>query len=141
MPNRREPFTIEMLDFIIDQSENLSPNLFLPTFRDWATCGLYAGFRLSEWAKPERNSALDNPLLNMFNDPKAFCLGDLEFQNENKKFLSLAAVLASDDSVVHRVTLTFRTQKHGDNGQTRNWLRNAYSHKYCFIAAILWILR
>jgi hypothetical protein len=141
MPNRREPFTIEMLDFIIDQSKNLAPNSFLSTFRDWATCGLYAGFRLSKWAEPERNTAINNPLLNMFNDPKAFCLGDLEFQNESKKFMSLAAVLASDNSVVHRVTLTFRTQKNGDNGQTRNWLRNAYWHKYCFIAAILWILR
>jgi hypothetical protein len=141
MPNRREPFTIEMLDSIITRCEELQPDSFLPSFKDWAICGLYGGFRLSEWAEPEGHAALDRPLLDDFNDPKAFCLGDLELQDSNKKYLSLATALAGEDSEVHRATLTFRTQKNGDNGQTRIWLRNTHSDKYCFIAAILRILR
>jgi hypothetical protein len=141
MPNRREPLTIEMLDSIISRCENLPHDSFLSTFKDWATCGLYAGFRLSEWAEPEGHAAPDRPLLDDFNDPRAFCLGDLEFQDENKRFVTLATVFAGSDAAVHRVTITFRTQKNGDNGQTRNWLRNTHSERYCFIAAILRILR
>jgi hypothetical protein len=58
--------------------------------------------------------------------------------------LSLDAVLlalANDDyQFVYRITLTFRFQKNGENGQEKSFIRNDEKPHLCFVRAMLAIL-
>jgi hypothetical protein len=62
IPDRREPFTIEMLRYMIELRDSQchihSHDSLLAAMVDWASAGLYDGFRLSEWAQPNANHAL-----------------------------------------------------------------------------------
>jgi hypothetical protein len=54
IPERREPFTIEMLRYLIELRDSLphihgQDSCLAAMVEDWATDGLYDGFRLSEW--------------------------------------------------------------------------------------------
>jgi hypothetical protein len=51
VPNRREPFTLEMLHELYSwaSKSNVSLDSFLAAFQDWFTIGLFAGLGKSEW--------------------------------------------------------------------------------------------
>jgi hypothetical protein len=144
VPNRREPFTVEMQEYLNEQTANLPNSDKKVMISKWTTCGLYGGFRLTEYAQPSGHS-LNNPILDIESNPKAFCLGDLKFQTEDKKFLSLKVVLSAlgnnNDDIVYRISLTFRYQKNKANGETKSFVRNKEKHHLCFIRAMLAILR
>jgi hypothetical protein len=93
IPDRREPFTIEMFKHLDSLRQVCSPISIIPVITDWAGCGLYGGFRLTEWAQDDSHSVIDNPLLEIHSQPKAFCLGDLAWKTGANHPLSLAAVL------------------------------------------------
>jgi hypothetical protein len=141
--NRREPFTVEMQEYLNEQTANLPSSDKRVIFSEWSTCGLYGAFRLNEYAQPAGHS-WTNPLLDINNDPKAFCLGDLEFTTIDKKFLPLETVLSAlandNHELVFRITLTFRFQKNGENGQEKSFIRNNEKPHLCFVRAMLAIL-
>ena len=53
MPNRQEPVTNDMINYIINQAEGKHKDSLEAVMRDWITLGEYTGFRLSEWAQEE----------------------------------------------------------------------------------------
>jgi hypothetical protein len=140
---RREPFTVEMQEYLNEQTANLPSSNKRVIFSKWSTCGLYGAFRLNEYAQPAGHS-WNNPLLDPEFNPKAFCLGDLEFTTKDKKYLSLSEVLQAlakeDHEFVYRITLTFRFQKNGENGQVKSFIRNDKKPHLCFVRAMLAIL-
>ena len=124
---RREPFAVEMQECLNEQTVNLPSSNKRVVFSKWSACGLCGAFRLNEHAQPTGHS-WNNPLLDPELNPKAFCLGDLEFATKDKKHLLLDAVLLAlankDHELVCRITLTFRFQKNGESGQVRSFIRS-----------------
>jgi hypothetical protein len=140
IPDRREPFTIEMFKHLDSLRHVCSPDSIIPVITDWAGCGLYGGFRLTEWAQDDSHSVIDNPLLEIHSHPKAFCLGDLAWKTGANHPLSLAAVL-QDEASVGRLSLTFKAQKNGENGEQRLFTRNDRFPDMCFVRLFLRITK
>jgi hypothetical protein len=53
VPNRRQPYTLEMLDTMTNDfaASGRGPNTLATALVDWCACGLFAGFRLEEWTQ------------------------------------------------------------------------------------------
>jgi hypothetical protein len=147
IPDRREPFTIEMLRYMTalrdSQPHIHSKDSLLAAMVDWASAGLYDGFRLSEWAQPNAHSALDNPHLNIKGEPCAFCTSDIRFLSDDKIRVPLAQVLTLDPTnpTVGRTFVKYRTQKNGKNGEERQHTRNASTTAPCHVASLMKIVQ
>jgi hypothetical protein len=140
VPDRREPFTIEMWKYLASVAPDSQPDGIIDAITDWSGCGLYGGFRNTEWAQDDSHGAIDNPQLDIQGEAKAFRLDDILWQTPTKVRLSLSSVLA-DDSAVGRATLTFKAQKNGENGVTRLFTVNDSLPEMCFVRLLLRIVR
>jgi hypothetical protein len=125
VPNRREPFTLEMLRHIKSQvkASNAESTSLLAAMADWSEINLFTGARLGEWAQPTQ-AELALPLLNIFNDPQAFSLRDLTFADKNRKRMTLHEVVHGPPDLIGSVKLCWRTQKNGDNNETKLYTVN-----------------
>jgi hypothetical protein len=124
--DRREPFTTQMWEHTHASCDLInSPDSLEASLCDWFGCGLFAGFRVAEWAQPAQFEHIDTtPFPNMHGDPKAFCLGDIEFRGLGNSRLTLEQALALPFTKIERAIITFRTQKNGANGETRVFVIN-----------------
>jgi len=147
IPNRREPFTIEMLNYLIELLESQrhihGQDSLLAAMVDWSSAGLYDGGRLSEWAQPNGYHALHNPQLNFKGEPAAFCRDDIEFFSDDKIRIPLEQVLNLDSKspIVGRDFLCYRTQKNGHNGEKRQHRRNTSPAAPCHVTSTINIVK
>jgi hypothetical protein len=63
---------------------------------NWASAGLYDGFRLSEWAQPNGHYALHYPHLNIRGAACAFCIDNFHFLSDNKIRIPVDQVIKLD---------------------------------------------
>ena len=146
MPNRRDPFTPEMLHYQMKRAQELGHHgllSLLSAIADWSEVNLFIGARLTEWAQPDnRHTDPDKPHIQPgYVQARAFCLSDLKFfRAGNKIFRSIDAVLRAP-SEVETITLCWRTQKNGQNGETRKFSRNHKPGGHCFVRAMLNIVK
>ena len=142
VPNRREPFTLEML---MDMHENfassgLGPDSLLAALVDWFEVGLFAGSRLSEWAQDAYHEKINNYKKDVRDETRAFTLLDFRFEDGNRgRYSALEASKA--DVPMAKCWTTYRTQKNGQNGEERLQTRNPRTGGKCFVSAILRIIR
>jgi len=147
VPDRREPFTIEMLRYLqylyTSQPHIYGPDSFLAVLIDYFSMSLYDGFRLSEWAQPNDHAELDNPNINRRGDPTAFCLDDFRFLSIDKVAIPLDTVLSLDptSTIVGRDFLTYRTQKNGKDGEERQHTRNPSPTAPCHCTSAITIVQ
>jgi hypothetical protein len=143
IPDRREPFTIEMLRYLIElvssQPHIHGPDSCLAAMVDWASCGLFNGFRLSEWAQPNEHWALHNPRLNFKKHSYAFCIDDIEFFSTDHIRIPIeqAIILDSKSPLVGRDFLRYRVQKNGENGIKRQHARNPNPTAPCHTTSLM----
>jgi hypothetical protein len=140
VPDRREPFTIKTWKCLFSLRDSCPPDGIIDSVTDWAGCGLYGGFRKTEWAQDDSHAALNNPQLDIHSIPKAFRLADIVWKTGSSIRPSLPDALADEDSV-GRAMLTFKAQKNGDNGATRLFTRNDSFPNVCFIRCLLCIVK
>ena len=143
VPNRREPLTVDMYMWLHDHI-NAPASVHGPDSRyravtNWFGKGLYEGYRLTEWAQSVGHRDLNNPVLDIFGDPRAFMLGDLSFRSLARTRLELRAA-HHDPTNVGEVTITYRTQKNGSNGEKRSHVRNEHNTKLCDVRLTMEIL-
>jgi hypothetical protein len=135
IPDRREPFTVEMLNAMHDGTFGHHDQLSLfACCRDWFGSGLYTGYRCTEFCQ---DSSHTRAMLDIFGNTKAFCLGDVTWQLADGTRLEGAQCLAHLRSAISRGWLRWRTQKNGDNGDKRmftqpdaanySWIKFLYS--------------
>jgi hypothetical protein len=95
IPNRREPFTLEMLDATINfaRESNAHPDSLLAALTDWFECSLFAGLRLTESSQPGNNSDCQYPVQNIRMDTRGFCMNDVRFAAANHTRLSAVQAL------------------------------------------------
>jgi hypothetical protein len=113
VPDKREPFTPAMWEHL-HSSFATGRNTFSlgPSICNWFGCGLFGGFRLTEWAQEAGASCFTTPLLDDLGIPKAFCLPDLEFRLQNNKRVSLWEAFQPSEALIHRAIVTFTHQKY-----------------------------
>jgi hypothetical protein len=147
IPERREPFTVEMLRYLIELLESqphiYGPDSSLAVMVDWASCGLYDGFRLSEWAQINGHQALHNPQKNFKGEASAFCIDDLEFYSDDHIRIPIDQIISldSDSPLVGQDYLRYRTQKNGENGEKRRHARNPSPTAPCHITSMMNIVK
>ena len=143
VPNRREPVTLEMLRYAQLLAKKANDPLGLEAMlADWWEAALSGGFRLTEWAQDDEAYANPSKVrLNIFGDPTAFLLEDIEVKLLDHSLIQGLEVLSVTLTDVDELWLTFRTQKNGDHGQRRMFRRNKNPRGHCCVAALFRILQ
>jgi hypothetical protein len=88
---------------------------------DWEVCGIYAGFRLSEWAQEDHVHLQSQVKLTIDGHPMAFVIGDLKFFGENRRHMSLSYALAHP-LFVKSVDVRWRYQKNGTKNEKKMFI-------------------
>jgi hypothetical protein len=138
VPNRREPFTIEMLHevhrlIILEQSH---PDSLIVALADWFLCGLFTGFRLSEYAQDTMHPDPRFPGMNDRGDTCALLLGDVRFQLFDGRRISADLLPSVPLISIWKVWVTWRTQKNGQNGENRLFTQNKNLEGHCMLRAL-----
>jgi len=137
-PDRREPFAPEMLDCTRKLAVfSASTSSLESALADWCEICMLAGVRKSEWAQ-DKDKLKDPAMveLNLFNDPTAFCINDVEIQTVDRTRLSGLQCLLVLHISVQKLWLTFCTQKNGDNGEKLSFVRNPNVGGHCVVVAV-----
>jgi hypothetical protein len=95
-PERREPLTWEMIEYL--QTLPTPASSRLAALTDWFIVGMYAGFRLSEWAQPDNLPSAYPYQLGRRGDSLAITAGDIRFSSQG-------------------LSITWRYQKNGRNDE------------------------
>jgi hypothetical protein len=142
VPDKREPFTPAMWTHMHAATSQVStPHSLGASICDWFGCGLFGGFRLTEWAQEVGTSSILLPLLDDQGVPKAFCLPNIEFRLANNKRASQREAFDLPDKLIHRARITFTHQKNGNNGEQQLFVRNANNSSLCFVTLLLRIFK
>ena len=128
-PNRREPFTPEMLTDVRVRfaATGCGPDSKVAALADWFQCALFAGFRLSKWAQTAYKSGLEDYQRDRRDDAQALCLRDVRFTDARGAKYTAGEVLQSSTlpQQMQFCFITFRSQKNGQNGEERKFARHA----------------
>lgn len=141
IPDRREPFTLEMQKQIANlPSVAANPNCLDAAMSNWTLCNLYAGCRGIEWAQTDaQNRSLPNYFRNRFNRAYAFTLEDVKcFTSASVNLTTINAI--QNPSLVGKIKLRFDEQKNQEHGEWRLFTRNQSNASLCFIENFMAIL-
>ncbi|KAI2510867.1 hypothetical protein MHU86_3488 [Fragilaria crotonensis] len=141
VPNRREPFTVEMHLAIANFPSSQKDDCCLTAaMANWTLCNLYAGCRGIEWAQTQLiHRPLNTFHKNRFKNAYAFTLNDVLCFTITSSPLTFAQALATP-SRVEKIKLRFEEQKNGENGEWKLFTRNNSNTNLCFVSNFLQIL-
>lgn len=140
VPNRREPFTPEMLDETLRRAALAPEDSLKKVLGDWSICALYGGFRCSEYAQTPSNCRdPKDAVLDFRGNTKAFCLNDIRARTSKNYSLVGAEILNVPVEDISDIWIKFRTQKNGKHGIERLF-RSKKEGKISFIKAMYRIL-
>ena len=141
VPDRREPYTLEMLIYLKQSVERTAScrDSMVAAMADWFECGLFAGLRLAEWAQDAHCANLGCYKRDFKQQARAFCLGDVRFEDDARTRFTAKQVLESKSHTsMRKCWIKFRTQKNGQHGEERLFTRN--ENGKCFVQAMLRII-
>ena len=141
IPNRREPFTLDMHKFIASEAAKRQDDCCLDAaIANWTLCNLYAKCRGVEWMQTDSsNSEPQSYHRNRFGNAYAFTIRDVQCKTESNKLLSIQEAIASPNQV-GCIRLRFEEQKNGENGETKLFVRNPKDPSICFVTHFMQIL-
>lgn len=122
MEDRREPLTTEMIEYQKSLCRPSTPHSLEQTLYDWFVCGIYAGFRLSEWAQEDHVKYRHQVKTTIDDNPVAFLINDIEFFGENRRRMPLSDALRRP-YLVQQVDLRWRFQKNGTVNEKKTFVR------------------
>lgn len=138
--NRREPWTVEMQQFLDRMVSHMdydgAEDSLDAAIADFTAFGLSAGIRRSEWVQPDKkHSGLDQAeVKDKTKIIGAFLPGDWQFYDKRgRKITHDEAVLGGLDHI-GKLVVTWRTQKNGQNGEKKTYLRNLKNERLCPVA-------
>ena len=137
IPDRREPVTKTMIEYIFNKGLKISKsnheNLYA-ALADWLILGQQSGFRRKEWAQ-------DRSFFKKFNDiqrnvdgsPSAFIIDDFEFRGSNNSRIDQNSTHAVNRANI--VNVRWRFQKNNDNGQVISYVEDKENPIHCYVTA------
>lgn len=142
VPDRKEPFTIDMLKDLQRRCTDPRAHSLLAAIIPWFVLGLYLGNRGGEWAQLIAKYKLTGTFeLNKFGQPKAFMWIDFRFSTAGKIRLPLSDCWAADRSHVGRVGVKYREQKNHEHGEEKLLVANIENPDLCAVRAAMDITR
>ena len=137
VPNRREPLTKSMINYIIKKGKSFSTNIndnLYSAIGDWLILGLQSGFRRKEWAQDKTHlSKFKDIQRNVDKSPAAFILEDFEFRGTNNRRLDNKNSKAISRATI--VNVKWRYQKNNDNGQIISYTEDKNDPNFCYVKA------
>ena len=136
IPNRKEPITKEMVEYIIHKgNENKkNPDNIYSALGNWLVLGLQTGFRRKEWAQDRTYLKKHNDIQrNVDGSSAAFILSDFEFRLKGNKHMTLNS--PSNIKRASIVNIKWCFQKNNDNGQVISYVIDHKNKTYCAIEA------
>ena len=142
IPNRREPFTIELHNSIANTLEIRSDDCCLAAaMYNWTLCNLYAGCRSIKWAQTNpTHRPLSSFHRNRFGYAYAFTLADVQCFTTSSSPLPIEQAITFP-STVTKIKLRFEEQKNGENGEWKLFTRNRTNPPLCFVSNFMSILK
>ena len=137
--NKREPYTTTMhrhLHHLLTTHAYHKDSLY-HAFFDWATIGLSAAFRLSEYGQDSSHSLAHPKRSPRNNTVLAVTMADIEFRLAGHRRIPFTDITPADDRRIVIVRLTYTHQKNGNDGEYRDFRRNTTSPIFCSVAAFL----
>ena len=113
VPNRRESFTLAMLDALKERIKqtNPHPHSLIVALADQCEIGLFNGQRQAGFAQTPATSDPDHPQLNIAGDAQAFCLNNTRVVTNNGHSLVGAAMLQVPEEQCATGFVSWRFQK------------------------------
>ena len=126
MPNRREPLTKYMVQFLIKKAAALNlPDGLYAVMVYWFIITLQAGFRRMEWSQDATLLATTHSYQRNINGSSAaFIQSDFSFRGPNDRSFSPSNTLNLVD--IEIVRLKWRFQKHLENSQEIPFAKDTY---------------
>jgi hypothetical protein len=133
LPNRRSPVTKRMISDLHNTMKKTHQDSKHQAFYDWLILGAQTGFRRCEWAAKK-------PIKHLNNFPKADnllksiyqCLGkDIILYDNDNRLIRDNELAQTPDHQLRGLTITYRFQKNGDNGQKIDYAANHSDLKTC----------
>jgi hypothetical protein len=141
VPNRREPFNLELHNHIAQQAKSNTDDCCLEAaMANWTLCNLYAGCRGIEWAQTDTNNAsIGSHHKNRFGNAYAFTPEDVECMTRANQRISHQEAINKPDAV-GSIKLRFEEQKNGENGEKKLFVRNNNKPHICFVDNFMQIM-
>ena len=141
VPNRREPFTLEMHRQIATlPTVALDPCGLDAAMSNWTLCNLYAGCRGIEWAQTNfQDRPISSYTKNIHKRAYAFTPEDVQIFTSTSQPLTIEQALQSP-ALVGKIKLRFDEQKNGQHGEWKLFTRNLAKPELCFIEHFMAIL-
>lgn len=133
MPDKREPVTQEMLQYIIDLAKrDPNPDSVINAVTDWIVMGMYSGFRKSEAFQDASHVKKGTYERAIDNSAKAFTIADFSFRKGSIRIntSNSSTITAKDTDLVY---LKWRFQKNGNNGEEIPFSQNNSNEDHCFV--------
>jgi hypothetical protein len=142
MKDRREPLTTDMIYYQQLQCRSTAPHSLNNALFDWFVTGIYAGFRLAEWAQDDKVHTRAQVKPTIDGDPTAFIISDLEFFGENRRRMTRIDAL-DRPYLVQQVDIRWRYQKNGKRNEKKTFVRigRGAAAVLCSVSAWLRILQ
>lgn len=134
MPDKREPVTQEMLQYIIDLAKrDQNQDSVINAVADWIVMGMYSGFRKAEAFQDASHAKKGTYERAIDNSAKAFIITDFSFRKGKARINSShSSVITADDTDL--VYLKWRFQKNGNNGEEIPFSQNKSNRDHCFVS-------
>ena len=137
VPDRREPVTQEIIEYIINKGNKLmvtnKDNIYR-ALADWLILGQQSGFRRKEWAQDRSYYKTYKDIQrNVDSSSAAFILSDFEFRRKNNQRCDQKSKKDISRSCI--VNLKWRFQKNNDNGQIIFYIEDNINKTHCYVRA------
>jgi len=140
IPNRREPYEPRMHLLARQLASRFPSDSLVSSLVDCLEEAYCAGFRLSEFAQPTgRKNPLTPQLNHMVSDTirtRAVVPVDFRIQTNGYDRASGLAILGFPLPRVARMWVKFRTQKNGQHGEEKMFVRNPNPTGFCFVSSV-----
>jgi hypothetical protein len=140
VPNRREPYDPQMHQAARLTAAQFHHDSLACALTDGFEQGYCAGYRLSEWAQPSRQSDPLLPQLNHLLDApirtRAVVPDDFRILTVSRHRVTGLAILRYPLLQIEKMWVTFRTQKNGQHGEEKLFARNPKPDGLCFVSSV-----
>ena len=136
IPNRREPVTKEMIEYIIAKGKlnKKNPDNLYSAFGDWLVLNEQSGCRRKEWAQDRTYLKKHKDIQrNIDGSSAAFILKDFEFRGNKNKRINNSSIKEVNKAVI--TNIEWRFQKNLDNGQVISYIEDTKYKLHCAVTA------
>ena len=136
IPDRREPYDFSMHAEARKISASSDRDGLSQALTDGFEQGLCAGYRLSEWAQPGGLFRPAKPQADIFGATRAIVPMDVRCRTMDQRTAVGLAILRFPLPSINRLWVKFRTQKNGQHGEEKLFMRNPSPDGICLVRAV-----